>query len=51
MRNPFYKMVLSGQFQNSDPEKLLGYTLLRVLVDNKILSEEEFDEMLSKINC
>ena len=50
MRDPFYNMVFSGKFQNTDPEKLLGYNLLKELGDTDTIGEAALIKLLHDIN-
>lgn len=50
MQDPFYHMVFSGQFQNADPMKILGYNLLKELGDTDTIGETALKELLEEIN-
>lgn len=50
MQDPFYNMVFSGKFQNTDPEKVLGYNLLKELGDTDTIGETALAELLQEIN-
>lgn len=50
MKDPFYNMVFSGKFQNTDPEKVLGYNLLKELGDTDTIGEEALKALLDEIN-
>ena len=50
MQDPFYNMVFSGMFQNSDPEKVLGYNLLKELGDTDSIGEAALARLLDEIN-
>lgn len=50
MQDPFYNMVFSGKFQNTDPEKVLAYNLLKELGDTDTIGEAALEELLDEIN-
>ncbi len=50
MKDPFYNMVFSGNFQNVDPAKLLAYNLLKELGDTDTIGEAALEQLLTEIN-